>query len=61
MISDGGDNRSSAKMEEVVKAADLSGALFYAVAIFDPMDGDANPGVMKHLAKDTGGEAFFPK
>ncbi len=60
VISDGGDNRSSAKMDEVVKAADLSGALFYAVAIYDPMDGDAKPSVMKHLAKETGGEAFFP-
>jgi len=61
VISDGGDNRSSASMQEVVKAADLSGALFYAIAIYDPMDGDAKPGVMRHLAKDTGGEAFFPK
>jgi Ca-activated chloride channel homolog len=60
VISDGGDNRSTAKMDEVVKAADLSGALFYAVAIYDPMDGDAKPSVMRHLAKETGGEAFFP-
>jgi Ca-activated chloride channel homolog len=61
VISDGGDNRSTAKFDEVVKQADLSGALFYAIAIYDPMDGDAKPGVMRHLANETGGEAFFPK
>jgi len=61
VISDGGDNMSSRKSPEVVKAAGLSGALFYAIGIYDPMDGDANPGVIRKLAQDTGGESFFPK
>ena len=61
VISDGGDNRSASKMKDVVKAAELSGALFYAIGIYDPMDGDANPDALKRLAHGTGGEAFFPK
>jgi VWFA-related protein len=61
VVSDGGDNRSGRKLKDVVKEADLSGALFYAIGIYDPMDGDANPGVIRRLAKATGGEAFFPK
>jgi VWFA-related protein len=61
VISDGGDNRSARKMDDVVKAADLSGALFYAVGIYDVLDGDANPGAIRRLAKSTGGESFFPK
>jgi VWFA-related protein len=61
VISDGGDNKSTAKMKEVIKAAELSGALFYAIGIYDPMDGDANPDVMRKLAQGTGGEAFFPQ
>jgi Ca-activated chloride channel homolog len=61
VISDGGDNQSKHTMNEVVKAADLSGALFYGVGIYDALDGDANPGVIKRLARDTGGEAFFPQ
>jgi VWFA-related protein len=61
VISDGGDNRSAAKVKDVVKAADLSGALFYAIGIYDPLDGDAKPEALERLAEATGGEAFFPK
>jgi VWFA-related protein len=60
VISDGGDNMSVHKEPQVVKAADLSGALFYGIGIYDPMDGDAKPGVIRKLAQDTGGEAYFP-
>jgi len=61
VISDGGDNVSTHKSAEVVKAAGLSGALFYGIGIYDPMDGDANPGVIRRLAQETGGESHFPK
>jgi VWFA-related protein len=61
VISDGGDNISRRKSADVVKEADLSGALFYAIGIYDPMDGDADPGVLRKLAEYTGGEAYFPK
>jgi VWFA-related protein len=52
---------SVSKAGDVVREADLSGALFFAIGIYDPMDGDADPGVLRKLAKDTGGEAYFPK
>lgn len=61
VISDGGDNMSLHKAAEVVKDADLSGALFYGIGIYDPLDGDANPGVLRKLAESTGGEAYFPE
>jgi VWFA-related protein len=61
VISDGGDNMSSHKAADVVRAAGLSGALFYGIGIYDPSDGDANPGVVRKLGRDTGGEAYFPK
>jgi len=60
VISDGGDNMSLGKDGDVIREADLSGALFYGIGIYDPMDGDANPGVMRKLAQATGGEVFFP-
>ena len=60
VISDGGDNLSASKPPDVVRDADLSGALFYGIGIYDPMDGDANPGVLRMLAQNTGGEAYFP-
>jgi len=61
VISDGGDNLSVHKASDVVREADLSGALFFGIGIYDPMDGDANPGVLRKLAQSTGGEAYFPK
>jgi VWFA-related protein len=61
VISDGGDNMSVHKASDVVREADLSGALFFAIGIYDSMDGDANPGVLRKLAQSTGGEAYFPK
>ena len=61
VISDGGDNMSVHKSADVIRVAGLSGALFYGIGIYDPSDGDANPGVVKKLAQDTGGEAYFPK
>ena len=61
VISDGGDNMSVHKASDVVREADLSGALFFGIGIYDPMDGDADPGVIRKLAQSTGGEAYFPK
>jgi VWFA-related protein len=61
VISDGGDNLSVHKASDVVREADLSGVIFFGIGIYDPMDGDANPGVLRKLAQSTGGEAYFPK
>ena len=61
VISDGGDNVSKIKFDEVVKSADLSGASFYGIGIYDPDDGDADPKTLRNLANRTGGESFFPE
>ena len=60
VISDGGDNISKRKINDIIQAAGISGSLFYAIGLYDPFDGDANPGVIRKLAEQTGGEAFFP-
>jgi VWFA-related protein len=61
VISDGGDNASSHSLTEVMKLAGQSSAVIYTVGIFDEADPDRNPTVLKRLARETGGEAFFPK
>lgn len=61
VISDGGDNVSKIKLDDVVKQADLSGASFYGIGIYDPDDGDADPKTLRNLANRTGGESFFPE
>jgi VWFA-related protein len=61
VISDGGDNASQVRFDDVVKAADLSGASFFGIGIYDPLDGEADPKTLRNLANRTGGESFFPE
>jgi Ca-activated chloride channel homolog len=60
LISDGADNASTTNFDTVQRMAEQSSATIYCVGIYDPYDRDKNPGVLKRLAKLTGGEAFFP-
>lgn len=60
VISDGGDNASKARLDRVLKMAEQSNAMIYTIGVFDPEDPDGNPGVLRRLAQQTGGQAFFP-
>jgi VWFA-related protein len=60
VISDGGDNASKSSLERVLKLTEQSNAMIYTIGIFDPDDPDKNPAVLRRLAKESGGEAFFP-
>jgi Ca-activated chloride channel homolog len=60
LISDGADNASSTNFETIQHMAEQSSATIYCVGIYDPFEKDRNPGILKKLAKLTGGEAFFP-
>jgi Ca-activated chloride channel homolog len=61
VVSDGGDNASRHKLAEIMALAGQPGVLIYTIGIFDEQDEDRNPGVLKRLAKQTGGEAFLPE
>ena len=61
VVSDGGDNASKHNLSEVMSLAGRSEAIIYAMGLFEEEDLDRNPGVLKRLAKATGGEAFLPK
>jgi VWFA-related protein len=60
VISDGGDNASRAPLDRVLKMAEQSNAMIYTIGIFDQDDPDGKPGVLRRLARETGGQAFFP-
>ena len=60
VISDGADNASIHKRDEVLKIAGLSQALIYTIGIFEEGSQDKNPDVLRRLARTTGGDAFFP-
>jgi VWFA-related protein len=61
VISDGGDNASKRKLTEITALAGQPDVVMYSIGVFDDQDDDRNPGVLRRLAKDTGGEAFFPE
>jgi Ca-activated chloride channel family protein len=60
VISDGGDNASKQKLDQIMALAKRSDAILYTIGLFDEDDPDQNPGALKQLAKATGGEAFLP-
>jgi VWFA-related protein len=61
IISDGGDNASKHTLAELLKMAERSSVVMYAIGIFDESEVDRNPDVLRRLARASGGEAFFPK
>jgi VWFA-related protein len=61
VVSDGGDNASSATFDQVLDAALRRDVVIYAIGLAHRDDDGANPEVLKKLAAVTGGEAFFPK
>ena len=60
VVSDGGDNASTHNLAQVMNLAGQSSAVIYTIGVFDENDPDRNPGVLKRLARATGGEAFLP-
>jgi VWFA-related protein len=61
LLSDGADNASSITLDKILRIAEQSSATIYCIGIYDPYQKDRNPGVLKQLAKLTGGEAYFPQ
>jgi len=59
LISDGGDNASKHTRAEMFDLVERSQVTIYTIALADPTDPDWNPGILKHLANLSGGEAFF--
>jgi Ca-activated chloride channel homolog len=60
VISDGGDNASHRTLTQIFDASGRSDAIIYTIGLFDENDEDSNPGVLKKIARATGGEAFLP-
>jgi Ca-activated chloride channel homolog len=62
LLSDGGDNASRSAEKEMLERVESSSALIYTVVdpeVFGP--GEGNTGVLRRLAKRSGGLAYFPK
>ena len=62
VLSDGGDNASEHSEKEMLQRVEASSALIYTIVdpdAFTPGEGDR--GVLRRLAKLSGGLAYFPK
>jgi VWFA-related protein len=60
VISDGGDNASGHTRADVLERVEKSIATIYTIGLYDEDDPDRNPGLLRHLAAISGGEAYFP-
>jgi VWFA-related protein len=61
VLSDGGDNASRHRLEDVIETARRSSAAIYAIGIYDETDQDRSPGVLRRIAQLSGGRAYFPE
>jgi Ca-activated chloride channel family protein len=59
VVSDGGDNASQQKFSQVLALARRSQVMIYAIALIGA-DEEENPKILRRLAKETGGVAYFP-
>jgi hypothetical protein len=60
LVSDGGDNASTATRAQVLANAEASNSVIYTVGVIDPMETEANPGFLRQLSDASGGEMFEP-
>ena len=60
VISDGGDNASKHKRREMLEMVERSIVTIYTIGLYDADDADRDPGILRELAKITGGETYFP-
>ncbi len=60
VISDGGDNASHITRREMLDRVERSLATIYTIGLASPGDPDSDLGLLKELARTSGGEAYFP-
>jgi VWFA-related protein len=61
VLSDGGDNASRRRLDDVLQIAQQSSATIYTIGIYDETDADRDPGVLRKIASLSGGRAYFPR
>lgn len=60
VISDGADNASRVRLDALLERIGASDVIVYAIGIFDEQAPDRNRGVLRRLARVSGGDAFIP-
>jgi len=60
VLSDGGDNASRQRLDDVLQIAQQSSATIYIIGLYDDANLDRNPRVLRKIAGLSGGRAYFP-
>jgi len=61
VLSDGGDNASRRKLDDLLEISRHSTATVYTIGIYDENDPDRNPRVLRKIADSSGGRSYFPR
>jgi Ca-activated chloride channel family protein len=61
IVSDGTDNASRTPLEQMLEHMRASEAAIFAVILKDPVTREGNPGLLRRIARESGGEAFEPQ
>jgi Ca-activated chloride channel homolog len=61
VLSDGADNASRRRLDDVLQIAQRSSATIYTIGLYDENSPDRNPRVLRRIAELTGGRAYFPR
>jgi Ca-activated chloride channel family protein len=61
VISDGGDNASEHTRKQMLDMVERSPATIYTIGLFSADDPDRDPGILKQLARISGGEFYYPQ
>ena len=60
VVTDGGDNASNHTFQQMMDLARESQCQIYVLGLYDQNDRNAKPGLLRKLARETGGIAYFP-
>lgn len=61
IVSDGGDDASHSNFRKTLAAVQRSSTVIYTIGIVASDQANVDPGALKKMAKETGGQSYFPK
>ena len=61
IVSDGGDDASYLNFKKTLAAVQHSSTVIYTIGIVASDQANVDPGALKKMAKETGGQSYFPK
>lgn len=61
IVSDGGDDASEQNLKKTLAAVQHGSTVIYTIGLVASDQANVNPGVLRKMAKETGGQSYFPR